>query len=113
MENRGEVHFLVAGERVSSERLIVLHAPVLEELQRFVPDVETKEVQVQAVMEDTPTDLVTPEALGDWLAKCKENARQYFGQSGNWSCENSKLRAVVEGQCTGESDGLKAASRPG
>ena len=113
MEDRGRVHFIVSGERVSCDRLIVLHAPVLEEFQRFVPDIETKEVEVQAVLVDTPTNLLTPEALSGWLEKCKANARKYFHHSGNWSCESSELQAVFEAQRARESDVIPAANGPG
>ena len=78
---RSSVHRF--GERVSCGRLVVLHAPVLEEFQRFVPDVETGDVQV--LTGELPAQLASPEARSHWLDKCKENARRYFGHPGVWS----------------------------
>ncbi len=103
LEDLGEVRFIVSGEHVSCERLSVLQAAVLEDFQRFMPDIDTREVQVHAAMQGGSADLLTPGALSDWLEKCKENAKKYFGLSGEWSFEQSKLREVVEERCVGES----------
>ena len=94
LEDRGEVEFIVVGESVSCARLAVLHPPVLETFQRFVPDVEAKEVEV--VIDETPSELTTSEAVGDWLNACKENARRYFGCAGVWSVDDPVLAPLID-----------------
>ena len=95
LEARGVAQFIVFGEHVTCERLVVLHAPVLEEFQRFVPDVEAKKVEVRVPLIDTPLGLTRSEALRDWLEVCQRNAERYFGDRGEWICYNSKVDAAL------------------
>jgi hypothetical protein len=94
LEDHGKVEFIVYGEQVCCDRLVVLHSPVLETFQRFVPDVEAKEVVV--VLDETPMELTTTEARRTWLTACKQNARRYFGSIGVWVPTNPRLRALLD-----------------
>jgi len=95
LEKAGEVEFIVMGEHVSCERIVVLHPAVLEEFQRFVPDVEAKQVLV--VAEETPIRIHNDESLEQWLEGCTGNAQRYFGSRGVWSCKDPSLnRLLVE-----------------
>jgi len=92
-ESVGEVEFIVMGEHVSCERLVLLHPPVLESFQRFVPDVEAEEIEV--LVEEMPSELTDPEALRRWLDACKSNARRYFGSAGVWSSTDASLGPLL------------------
>ena len=103
LEDEGEVHFVVVGERVSCERLAVLHPPVLETFQRFVPDVDGKNIQV--IVDEVPPGLSTPEAVRGWMEACKENARRYFGSAGVWTFKDKNLSALRVGDQPEEASG--------
>ena len=93
LEDAGEVEFIVVGEHISCDRLVILHAPVLEEFQRFVPDVEARDVQV--LVKELPVYLTSTEALTAWLDTCRRNAQRYFGCPGLWSSKDPKLSALL------------------
>lgn len=80
LEDRREVEFIVVGERVRCDRLVVLHPPVLDPFQRYVPSIEAKDVEI--MFDKAPTELTTPDAREAWLTRCTENARRYFGSNG-------------------------------
>jgi len=88
LADQGEVEFIVFGERVRCNRLVVLHAPVLETFQRFVPDVEAQVVEV--VVNDELMQLKTSENFVRWRDTCMENMRRYFGSSGDWIFKGPK-----------------------
>lgn len=84
LEDQGQVEFLVAGEHVTCDRLHVLDARVLETFQRFVPDVEAREILVSPAGGD-----LSPECRGSdneevWRTACQENLKRYFGREGTW-----------------------------
>lgn len=93
LEDRGEVHFVVAGERVACDRLIVLDPRVLEYYQRFVPEVEANRVDV--IADVAPVGLTTPHAASKWLDACQGNAERLFGMRGAWTLEDSTLAALL------------------
>jgi glycosyltransferase involved in cell wall biosynthesis len=89
LEDRGEVQFLVAGEHVVCDQVVIPHPPVLEKFQRFMPEVEAGAVHV--LVEEIPPDLPGPEALEGWLAACEANASRHFGSSVTWLSEDPAL----------------------
>lgn len=92
LEDRGEVQFLVAGEHVVCDQVVVPHPPVLEKFQRFMPAVEAGAVHV--LVEEIPPNLSGPEALEGWLAACEANASRYFGRSITWFSGDPRLPRV-------------------
>jgi len=93
LEDAGGAQFIVYGERVSCQRLVVLDPVVLEEFQRFMPDVDPEQVNV--IVEKTPAHLTGPEALREWLHKCRANAQRYFETPGEWSSEDPSLQSLL------------------
>jgi tetratricopeptide (TPR) repeat protein len=100
LADRGEVHFVVVGEKVSCARLAVLHPPVLETFQRFVPEIEAEAVEV--AVDEIPAGLSTPEAIQGWLERCRGNAERYFGSAGTWSAEDPSLAALLQPEANGQ-----------
>jgi glycosyltransferase involved in cell wall biosynthesis len=80
LEDAAEVEFVVAGERVSCDRLVVLDASVLEEFQCFVPDVESKEIQL--LVDDIAQGTADVGASAS-METCMKNVERYFGKSGD------------------------------
>ncbi len=77
------VQMLVYGEKVSCDVLVLRYPPVLQEWQRFVPDVEAANVHV--IVNQTPV-----RGYGDGgelvytIARCEEHLQRYFGKPGTW-----------------------------
>ena len=93
LEDRGAIHFVVAGERVKCERLLVLQPHVLEHFQRFIPEVKAERVEVS--VNEIPAGISTPEAAKKWLASCKKNAERLFGAHSTWDVEDKTFAALV------------------
>lgn len=93
LEDQGKVQFIVAGEHAVCERLVVLHAPVLEDFQRFMPDIKAKTVDV--LLREPPKALASSEALEEWLEGCMKNATRYFGSAGNWNCLDPIVQTAI------------------
>lgn len=92
LEDCGEVQFIVTGERISCGRLVILHAPVLEVFQRFVPDVEADQVEVLAY--EVPA-AKSDEALKAWWDACQENATLHFNRLAVWTTAHPRLNPLV------------------
>ena len=93
LEDRGDVHFIVAGERVRCDRLAVLDARVLEHFQRFVPEIEAGRVEI--IAGGAPGGIVTPEGAADWQGACQRNAERVFGTSGVWVVEDARFSGLL------------------
>lgn len=80
------VQMLVYGESVSCEALILKHPPVLQERQRFIPDVRAATVRV--IVNQSPKRLYDRENDGGEslysIGRCEEHLREYFGKAGVW-----------------------------
>lgn len=77
------VQMLVYGEEVSCDVLVLRYPPVLQERQRFVPDVEAKDVHV--IVNQTPMRGYGEGAeLAYTIGRCEEHLREYFGKAGLW-----------------------------
>ncbi len=77
------VQILVYGEEVSCDLLVLRHPPVLQERQRYLPDVDAGQVIV--IVNQTPYADYGPggRQLYD-IRCCVEHLRGYFGQAGTW-----------------------------
>jgi hypothetical protein len=79
---------LVYGEKVSCDTLIVKHPSILQEWQRFVPDVQAASVHI--IVDQTPKQLYGDRVssgegeLGYSIGRCEEHLRKYFGKAGVW-----------------------------
>lgn len=77
------VQMIVYGERVSCDLLIIRYPPVLNDWQRYLPDIAAEHVRV--IVNQPPMSDYGPEpALRYRLASCQEHLEQYFGQPGVW-----------------------------
>ena len=82
LEDRGAIQFIVAGERVTCDRLVVIDPRVLEHFQRFVPEIEAARVEI--IVRAPPDGITTAEAAARWRTACQANAEKFFGTSGVW-----------------------------
>src|SRR5699024_7588591 len=81
--NGDDVQMIVYGEKVSCDVLIVRHPPVLQEWQKYLPEIEAKTVRViinQAPMRDYGQN---SKQLYD-LKNCVKHLKQYTGKTGKW-----------------------------
>lgn len=86
--NNGVVEILVHGESISCDYLIVRSTPILQEVQKYIPDVSPKDVHV--VIESDICD-----SLVD-IDRCNQNLYKYFGKEGVWHPINPKIRVEIK-----------------
>ena len=84
LDDQGEVQFIVAGEHVTCEELLILDPRVLEDFQRFVPDVEAQQISISSRPEDRPEEHAVLDNEGAFRKNCEENLKRYFGSAGTW-----------------------------
>jgi glycosyltransferase involved in cell wall biosynthesis len=78
-----QVQMLVYGEKVSCDVLVLRYPPILQEWQRFVPDVETERVHV--VVNQTPMRGYGDDGeLAYTISRCRKHLQRYFGKAGVW-----------------------------
>jgi glycosyltransferase involved in cell wall biosynthesis len=78
-----QVQMVVYGERVSCDLLIIRYPPVLQDWQRFLPDVAAEDVRI--VVNQPPMSEYGPGAsLRYRIARCHGHLQKYFGQAGVW-----------------------------
>jgi hypothetical protein len=82
------VQTIVYGEKVSCDTLILKHPSILQEWQRFIPDVQAASVHI--IVDQTPKQLYGDRVssgegeLGYSIGRCEEHLRKYFGKAGVW-----------------------------
>ena len=83
MQDGDAVQMLVYGEKISCDVLIARYPPSLQDLQKFVPDVEAANVYV--IVNQTPMrDYSEEEVLAYEIGSCEKNLRKQFGKAGVW-----------------------------
>lgn len=68
------LQMLVYGEKVACDSVIIMHPPVLQEWQRYIPEVKAREVHV--IISQWPSDIN--------LHQCQDRLSEYFGTAGVW-----------------------------
>lgn len=78
-----QVQMLVYGENITCDILIVRHPPILQEWQKYVPNVKAKRVNV--IINQPPKREYSENGITLYdFAHCKENLMEYFGSEGIW-----------------------------
>jgi FkbM family methyltransferase len=81
--NSGRAEFIVFGETVSCDLLIVRYPPVLDYYQRYVAAVQAKHVRV--IVNQPPMSDYGPNAVRRYrIPECQKNLLRTFGVSGPW-----------------------------
>ncbi|GEN44230.1 glycosyltransferase [Alkalibacillus haloalkaliphilus] len=90
-----QVSMVVYGEQVSCDLLIVRHPPILQEWQKYVPDIEAKQLKV--IVNQTPKHEYSEGArtLYD-IKKTAKRAQDYFGKKGIWHPIGPVMRESLE-----------------
>ncbi|MBX4145822.1 glycosyltransferase [Paenibacillus lautus] len=78
-----KVQMLVYGEKVSCNVLIVRHPPILQEMQKYLPEVKADHVYV--IVNQTPkVDYGENGRVAYDIERCQMHLEKYFGQAGIW-----------------------------
>jgi hypothetical protein len=85
--NDSTVQMLVYGEKIACENLIIKNAAVLQEKQKYIPEVKAANVRV--VVDELPS-----KELHD-LRQCAEHAASHFGKRGRWYPADEQMRAAL------------------
>ena len=90
----GHVQMLVYGERVSCDLLIVRYPPVLQDWQRYLPDVVADQVRV--VVNQPPMSDYGPGAVVRYeLERAAEHLRRFFGTDAVWHPIGPQVRRAL------------------
>lgn len=77
------VQMLVYGEKVSCDVLILRYPPILHEWQRFIPNVEAKDIRV--IVNQPPMSDYGPNAVLRYdIKQCQQHIQEYFGKGSIW-----------------------------
>lgn len=78
-----DVQMLVYGEKVSCDVLVLRYPPILQDWQRFVPNVEAKSIHV--IVNQTPMrDYGDEGELAYEIGRCEKHLQRYFGKAAVW-----------------------------
>jgi glycosyltransferase involved in cell wall biosynthesis len=78
-----QVQMLVYGEKVSCDVLILRYPPILQEKQKYVPDIEAGRICV--IINQTPmSDYGLNGEVRYRIEQCARHLREYFGKDGIW-----------------------------
>ncbi len=96
-----EVQIIVYGEKVSCGLLILRYPPILQEKQRFLPDVEANEVKV--IVNQPPMSDYGPNGVFRYeIERCQQNIQEYFNQPGIWHPIGPRVREALHQHHSGE-----------
>ncbi|MDT8860338.1 glycosyltransferase [Alkalihalobacillus sp. MEB130] len=79
-----QVQMIVYGEKVSCDLLILRYPPILQDKQRYIPDVEAKNIRV-VVNQPPMSDYSENGVVRYDLERSSRHLREYFGEGGIWS----------------------------
>ncbi|SFM27296.1 Glycosyl transferases group 1 [Gracilibacillus orientalis] len=89
------VQMIGYGEKVTCNVLIVRHPPVLQEWQKYVPDVEAKSIKV-IVNQPPKRDYTKTEAALYNIRTCAKRLKHYFGKKAIWYPIGPSVREALE-----------------
>lgn len=103
------VQVIVYGEKVSCDLMILRYPPILQEWQRFVPDVHAGVIHV--IVNQTPMSDYGPNAERRYdLNICEERLQDYFGQPGTWYPIGPLVREALHQHHAKELDAIQLTS---
>lgn len=77
------VQMIVYGEKVSCDLMILRYPPILQDRQRYVPDVEAEHICI--IVNQPPMSDYGPNAeLRYHIETANQHLKQYFGKEGTW-----------------------------
>jgi glycosyltransferase involved in cell wall biosynthesis len=89
-----QVQIVVYGENVSCDCLIVRSPLVLQEKQRYIPDIKAEQICV--IMDQTPLSAYGPRGKVRYeIERCAQHLREYFGKDGLWYPVNPLVRDAL------------------
>lgn len=92
--NGEDVQMLVYGENVSCDVLIVRHPPVLQEWQKYLPEIDAKNVRV--IINQAPMRAYGQNSYQLYdIKRCAEHIKQYTGKIGKWYPIGPSIREAI------------------
>ncbi len=87
------VQLLVYGEEITCDMLIIRDPSILQEKQRYIPEVKTGNVSV--VVEQAPEKDSGSGGLVYDIRRCAKHLYEYFGKSGVWHPTDAQVRHAL------------------
>lgn len=82
------LQMIVYGEHIEADHVIILHPAVLQEAQRYVPNVETKNLSI--IIDELP------EESDSFFQPYLEQVRYFFQQEGKWYPETDAVKEKLD-----------------
>ncbi|GIO23426.1 glycosyltransferase [Oceanobacillus sp. J11TS1] len=89
-----QVQMLSYGEKVTCDLLIIRHPPILEEWQKYLPQVKAKNVHVIVNQPPRREYSTKGERLYD-IRHCADHLGEYFGNRGIWHPIGPRIRKIL------------------
>ncbi|WP_207706518.1 glycosyltransferase [Desulfallas thermosapovorans] len=103
-----KVQMIVYGEKVSCDILNIRYPPVLQEWQRYVPDVDAKDINT--IVNQTPMSVYGEGAVQRYdINQCQEHLEKYFGKTGTWYPIGPLVRKALQEHHAEEIKSIKLA----
>jgi glycosyltransferase involved in cell wall biosynthesis len=89
-----QVQMLVYGEQVSCDVLIVRHPPILQEWQKYIPDI--KAYQVRVIVNQPPRREYSEQGKTLYnIPRCADHLEAYTGNRGKWYPIGPRIRETL------------------
>ncbi|OIJ11288.1 hypothetical protein BKP37_16520 [Anaerobacillus alkalilacustris] len=95
-----QIQMLVYGEKIATDHLLLLHPPVLQEEQKYVPDVVASKVTV--IINVIPLTNETIRSPQSDFVHCQDRLKAYFGKQPMWVPLNTEIRQALLEHYRGE-----------
>jgi len=107
--NGDDVQMLVYGERVSCDVLIVRHPPILQEWQKYIPDIKANHVRV--IVNQPPKREYSDKGKTLYeITRCAHHLEQYVGKKGKWYPIGPLIRDTLHKHHAKELTSIRLAS---
>jgi tetratricopeptide (TPR) repeat protein len=88
---------IVYGEKIDCDELIISHLSILEEKQRYIPDIKADQVNVIIDIELESKNLSEIASIN--FKRCVKHLQEYFGRIGVWYPMNDQVRSLLAQHC--------------
>jgi glycosyltransferase involved in cell wall biosynthesis len=103
---KNSVETIVYGEKIRCDLLIVRYPPILQDKQRFIPEIQAKNIRV--IINQPPMSHYGQNAAVRYdLRRATENLQRYFGKDGIWHPIGPAIREILVTQHADDLPGIK------
>ncbi|WP_096190304.1 glycosyltransferase family 2 protein [Evansella halocellulosilytica] len=107
--NNGQAEMIVYGEKVETKRLIIRNSIILDEWQKYIPNIHANQISV--VLSETSISKRDESRVSLNLELCNKHLNEYFGMNGIWYPENEQVRQKLLNEYSNEITSITLAEQ--